>query len=72
MKKILLIAGIIFIIACVLFLLYAVLNMHAYYNLYDASVGYYKRLHQRMISSFVTGSVFGAIGAVCFIIRYKM
>ncbi len=72
MKRMLLIAGVILVVLCVLLLLYATINMHAYYNLLDGSAGHYKRLHDRMILSFVTGALIGVVGAVCFIIRSKM
>jgi cytosine/uracil/thiamine/allantoin permease len=72
MKKLLLVVGIITIVACILFVIFALLNMHAYYNLFDGTAGHYSRLHQRMIISFAVGIVFAVIAAACFIIRSKI
>ena len=72
MKQTLLIIGILSIIACVLFLLFAVLNMYGYYNLFDGTAAHYRRLHQRMVISFVIGIALAVICAACFIIRSKM
>ena len=72
MKKLLLIVGIISIVVCVLLLLFAVLNMHAYYNLVDGTAGHYNRLHQRMIISFVIGSILAVIGTGCIIVHSKI
>ena len=72
MKKTLLIIGIVCIVACVLFLLYALLNRHGYLNVQDGSAELYKRLHTRMNASFYTGLVLAAAGAACFIIRAKL
>ena len=71
MKNILLIVGIVIIILCVLSLLFALLNMHGYYNLHDGSAELYHRLHQRMIIYFVVGIVLGVIGTVCIMLRFK-
>lgn len=72
MKKLLIIIGIVCIIGCVIFLLFALLNMHAYYNLLDGTAEHYNRLHQKMIISFAMGIVFAVIGTVCVIIRSKI
>ena len=72
MKKLLLIIGIVTIVACVLFVLFALLNMHAYYNLFDGTAEHYNWLHKRMIISFVIGIILAVTGAVCFIIRSKI
>ena len=72
MKKLLLVVGIVSIIACILFLLFAVLSLLGYYNVLDGSAELYNRLHQRMIISFLVGIVLAVIGTVCFIIRSKM
>ena len=71
MRKVLLIIGIVSIIICVLFLLFAALNMHGYYHLLDGTAGHYDRLHQRMIVYFVIGIIFAVIGAVCIILQSK-
>ncbi len=70
MEKLLLTAGIISMVACVLSLLYAVLNRIGYYNLLDGDGEVYKKLHRRMTYSFVLSIVFAAVGAACFLIRY--
>ena len=67
----LLIAGIILIIACVLSLLYAALNLYVYYHALDGSAELYSRLHQRTIVFGLIGIVLAVLGAVCFIIRLK-
>lgn len=72
MKRLLLIIGIISIIACVLFLLFAFLNMFGYYNVVDGTAGLYKKMHQRMIISFTVGAVLAVIGTVCIIIQSKI
>lgn len=72
MKKLLLIIGIVAIIFCVLFLLFALLNMHSYYNLFDGTAEHYSRLHQRMNISFIVGAVLAVIGIACIIIRSKI
>ena len=72
MKKLLLIVGIVIIIACVLSLLFALLNMYAYYNLRDGSAEHYHRLHQRMIVYFIVGLVLAVLGTVCIIFCLKL
>ena len=71
MKKLLLIIGIVIIVACVLSLLYALLNLYGYYHVLDGSGELYGRLHRRMIVFLITGILLAAIGAVCFVIRSK-
>lgn len=72
MKKTLLILGVLCIVACVLFLLFALLNRHGYLNVQDGSPELYKKLHTRMNASFYTGLVLAAAAAACFIIRSKL
>ena len=72
MKKILLIAGIVIIIACVLCLLYAALNMYGYKHVVDGSAGLYNRLHRRMIIYFVIGTILAVIGTACIIFHFKI
>ena len=72
MKKKLLIVGIILIIACVLSLLYAGLNLFVYYHALDGSAELYSSLHQRMIVFGLLGVVLGVLGAVCLIFRSKI
>ena len=69
MKKILLIIGIVAIVACILALAYAALNMFGYYSVLDGSSELYVRLHQRAITFFVVGIVLAVIGIVCMIVR---
>lgn len=72
MKKVLLIIGILSIVFCVLFLLFALLNMYGYYNLFDGTAEHYRSLHNKMTASFIIGIVLAVIGAVCIIIRSKI
>ena len=71
MKQMLLIAGITLIIAGVLFLLFAALNLFGYYHVLDGSAELYSRMHQRTIVFGLIGIVLAVLGAVCFIIRLK-
>jgi len=71
MKKMLLIAGITLIIASVLSLLYAALNLFGYYHVLDGSADLYSSLHRRMITFGLIGIVLAVLGTVCFIIRLK-
>ena len=72
MKKMLLTVGIILIIACVLSLLYAALNLFVYYHALDGSAELYSRLHQRMITFGIIGIVIAVLGTLCFIFRSKL
>ena len=72
MKKMLLIVGIILIIACVLSLLYAALNLYGYYHVLDGSAELYSSLHQRMIIFGLIGIVLAVLGTLCFIFRSKL
>ena len=69
MGKMLLYAGILLVIAGVLSLAYALLNMFAYYHVLDGSAGLYSSLHRRMIVFLMTGLVLAAAGTACLIIR---
>lgn len=71
MKNLLLIVGIVLIVACVLSLLIAFVNMQGYHSLRDGSASHYQRLHQRMMIYFVVGIIFAVIGIVCVILRFK-
>jgi len=72
MKKFLLVAGIVIIIAGVIALLFSALQQFGYYHLLDGEAEMYIRLHWRMIISLVIGIVLVVIGAVCLIVRTKM
>ena len=72
MKKLLLIAGVVIIIAGVITLLFSALQRFGYYHLLDGEADMYIGLYWRMIISLVIGIVLVAIGAVCLIIRTKM
>lgn len=71
-EKLLLTVGIISVVACVLFLVFAVFNRIGYYNLLDGEGDLYKRLYRRMIISFVLSIAFAAVGVACLFIRFKM
>ena len=72
MKKLLQIAGIVLVIACVFSLLYGLLNWHGYYHLLDGSADLYTSMHRRMILGFTVGVVLAAAAIVCFVLRSKM
>ena len=72
MKKLLLMVGIILIIACVLSLLYAALNLFVYYHALDGSAELYSSLHQRTITFGIIGIVLAVLGTLCFIFRSKL
>ena len=72
MKKLLLIAGIIFIIVCVLLLAYGAIMMLAYNNLYDGTAAHYKWLYGKMMTAFISGGVFGVLGAVLIVLRSRL
>ena len=72
MRKILLTVGILCIIACVLFVLFALIYMHSYYNLFDGTAEHYKNLHNRMAISFIGAIILAAIGTALVIIRSKI
>lgn len=69
MKKLLLMIGVAIIIAGVILLAYAALNLFGYYRVMDGSAELYARLHQRATVSFVTGAVLVLLGAVSMIVR---
>ena len=69
LKKLLLIAGIVIIIACVICLALAALNYFAYHRVLDGSPELYDRLHRRMIVFLALGFVLAIPGAASFIIR---
>lgn len=72
MKSLLLIVGIVLIIACVLSLLYAALNLLGYSRMLDGSALQYAKMHRRMIVFLVVGIILAIIGAACIVIRTKI
>ena len=72
MKKLLLIVGIVFIIACIIALLLAFINMQSYKSLRDGSPSHYDRLYQRMIVYFIIGIVLALAGIAVLVLRFKM
>lgn len=72
LKKLLLIAGVVIIVAGVIALIFSALQRYGYYHLLDGDADMYIRLHWGMIISFAIGIVLVAIGAVCLIIHAKM
>ena len=72
MKKLLLIIGIVILVVCVLFLLFAALNLFGYYHVLDGSPALYDRLHRRMIVFSASGVALAVIGAVCLIVRSRI
>jgi len=71
MKKVLLIIGIIAIAACVLSLLFALLNLYGYYHALDGSGAMYERMQHRTILFSVICILLAAAGAVCLRLRAK-
>ena len=72
MKTFLLITGIVLIAACVLSVLFAVLNLAAYNNMLDGSPEHYAKLRRRATVCFIAGAVFAVFGVVCLLIRVKI
>ena len=72
MKHFLLIAGVVMIIACVLSLLFAAVNLFGYYHVLDGSAKLYRELHHRMILFSVIGIALGAAGTACILIRHRI
>ena len=71
MKKLLLIAGIILLVACMVSLLFAALQMFGYYHVMDGSAALYARLHQRAITFFIVGGVLACGAIACLVLRAK-
>ena len=72
MKKLLLIIGIIVIIAGVLALLFAALNLFGYFHTLDGSAELYAGLRQRAVVFLAVGLILAAIGIVCIVIRSRI
>lgn len=72
MKTALLIIGVVLAVACVLSVLFAALNMYAFYNLRDGTPQHYVGLRQKATTFFIVGAVLVLLGAVCFLVRAKM
>ena len=72
LKKLLLMAGVVIIVAGVIALIFSALQRYGYYHLLDGDADLYLRLHWRMIISFVIGIVLVAMGAVFLFIRTKL
>ena len=72
MKVFLLVAGIVLIVACVLSVLFAALNLFGYYNVKDGSNELYARLRSRAAVFFTVGAVTAVIAVVCLVIRIKI
>ena len=71
MKKLLTVIGIVLIAACVLSLLFALLNLFGYHRVLDGSAELYSRLHRRMIVFLIIGIVLAVTGALCLVMRSK-
>ena len=72
MKTFLLITGIVVMIACVLSLLFAALNLFGYYRVLDGSPELYRDLQRRAIVFAALGLGLAAVGAACLIVRAKL
>ena len=69
MRIFLLIVGIVLLVACVLSVLYAALNLYGYHNLLDGTQEHYKNLHKRAVTFFIVAAVLLLLGVACLIIR---
>ncbi|MBO4870111.1 MAG: hypothetical protein J5585_10415 [Clostridia bacterium] len=72
MKTFLLITGIVVMIACVLSLLFAALNLFGYYHTQDGSAELYARMHRRATVFFIVGAVLAVVAVVFLIVRGRM
>lgn len=72
MKKVLLIVGVIVIIACIISLLYAMLNFSAFKSLRDGTAEHYERLHRNAVMFAVIGIILFLIGAAFIVISFKV
>ncbi len=72
MKVFLLVAGIVLIVACVLSVLFAALNLFGYYHTMDGSNELYARLRSRAAVFFTVGAVTAVIAVACLVIRIKI
>ena len=72
MKNLLLIVGIVLVVACIIALLFAVVNMMSYHSLRDGTAAHYQRLHQKMIIYYIVGAVLLLLAVICFVIRFKI
>ena len=72
MRKLLLIAGIVIAVACVLALIAAAFFFYSYHHVLDGTQELYARLNQRAVLFLITGIVLAVVGAVCFIIRARL
>lgn len=71
MKKVLLIVGIVLIVAGVLALLFAALNVYMYHNVMDGSAALFARLHQRAIVFFIVGGALTVLGILGVVLRAR-
>jgi len=71
MRKTLLILGVICLVACILSLAFAALNLLGYRNMQDGSSAQFSRMHRRMILFAAVGLFLGAAGIISLILRVK-
>ena len=71
MKKWLLIVGIILIVASVVSLLFAALQLFGYYRVLDGAAALYARLHRRAITFFIVGGALACGAVACLIFRAR-
>ena len=72
MRIFLLIVGIVLLVACVLSVLYAALNLYGYYHLLDGTPEHYENLHKKAVAFFIIAAALLVVGVVCLIIRAKL
>ena len=71
MKKARLITGILLLLAAVLALAFAGLNLFGYYHVLDGSQELYAALQRRALVFFIGGGLLAVLGAVCLLRRKK-
>ena len=71
MRKLLLIAGIVFIAAGVLLLLFAALQLLMYLRTMDASPAYYAEMRRGALAFFAAGAVLTLLGVACILVRTR-
>lgn len=72
MKKVLLVAAVLIILACIIALIVAVINWQAYRSLRDGTPQHYALLRSRAITLFIAGGVLALLAAGCLVFYFKI
>ena len=72
MKNLLLAVGILLLVACLLFLVFAAFCQYGRYHVLDGSPVLYKRLERRALISCAVGVVLALGGIACIVIRSRI